>query len=231
MLHFSLPSKLLLLLCLVLLAACSHTPLSQKDSKIKQSTDSQAQDAEDKSDVAKQLIDEQGVAIDPMQAKINGLPLELIKGYDQINGYLKSKQLEQAKQLLMQLQEQFKDFSGPSYRLARLYLQQENFQQALDWINQSVAINPQNYYALNLQGVLYRETGQFVQAKQAYLKALNVYADHPQTHLNLAILADIYLYDFDLALKHYQLYLSKTQQQDEKISGWIADLQRRMAKS
>lgn len=175
---------------------------------------------------------------DPMQDKT--LPLSLIQGYDQVNIYLSQNNNSQAIQKYQQLQQQHLSFSGPSYRLARLYQKQGNIEQALDVIQQSISINSENYYAFNLKGMLLRKKGEFESAKRAYLKAINIYSNDANSHLNLAILADVYLYQLDFALEHYQKYMSlidffaakgmQNMGNKKKVSGWIADLKRRMPK-
>ena len=162
---------------------------------------------------------------DPMKVD---LPLDLIKGYDQVKTLLLQKQKEQAISKLQQLQTAFPQQSGPSYRLARLYLEAKQYEKSLQAIESCLAINKNNYYAHNLKGIVLREQGQFQEAKQAYISAVETFPAHAQSHLNLGILADIYLYDLPLALKHYQTYLKLVTNEDKKVNGWVLDLQRRM---
>jgi len=164
---------------------------------------------------------------DPMAEQ---LPLDLIKAYDQVTSLLKSNETAQAIAKLEQTQVVFPKNSGPSYRLARIYLDQKDYAKALAAIEISLGINSKNYYAHNLKGVILREQGEFEKAKQAYLTAVATYPRHPESHLNLGILADIYMYDLPLALEHYEYYLQLIQNDDKKVSGWIMDLKRRMPK-
>lgn len=165
------------------------------------------------------------VVADPMNKKI---PSELTKIYKQIEMLVQGKNIEQAIQELNTTQNQFPKQSGPSYRIARLLLQKRSYDDALKAINKSLLIEPKNYYAHNLKGVIQRERGAFTEAKASYLQALTLFPRHPQSHLNLAILADVYLYDLSLALQHYEHYMSLTNNQDKKVNGWIIDLKRRM---
>lgn len=162
---------------------------------------------------------------DPMEVD---LPLDLIKGYDQVKAMLAKKQTVQAMDKLKQLQTSHPKLSGPSYRLARLLLENKRYEESLKAVEASLSINKNNYYAHNLKGVVLREQGQFQKAKQAYMSAVGTYPAHAQSHLNLGILADIYLYDLPLALKHYQTYLSLIGSEDKKVTGWVLDLQRRI---
>ncbi|TQV77078.1 tetratricopeptide repeat protein [Aliikangiella marina] len=162
---------------------------------------------------------------DPMKVD---LPLELIKAYDEAKSLFAAKNIEGAINKLKQTQQAFPQESGPSYRIARIYLQEKQYEKALEAVESSVFVNPKNYYAQNLKGVILREMGKFEEAKTAYLASLEAYPRHAQTHLNLGILADIYQYDLALALKHYQYYLELIQSEDKKVSGWVIDLKRRI---
>lgn len=167
-------------------------------------------------------------APDPMQSI--DIPLGLIKQYDQVKLLFKKDKTEQAIGLLTQLQRQHPKLSGPSYRLARLYYQQGDIAQALKAVENSLLINSQNYYSLNLKGVLLREKGEFEQAAKNYAQAIDVFPGYPKSHLNLAILSDLYLHQLDRALKHYQYYINLINVEDKKVAGWILDLERRMPK-
>ncbi|MET1253650.1 tetratricopeptide repeat protein [Aliikangiella maris] len=168
-------------------------------------------------------------AVDPMQVKI---PKQLQQAYQQTN-LLISENYQKAIEKLQQLQSQYPGQSGPSYRIARIYYQQKLWDKALKSLEKCLIINPQNYYALNLKGMVLREQGAFNLALQAYQQAIKVYPDHVESHLNLAILADIYLYDLPLALAHYENYRlliknSAQPQVNPKIDNWILDLKRRI---
>lgn len=156
------------------------------------------------------------------------LPLDVIKSYEQVKNLNQNNDFEQSINLLKQLQIKYPHLSGPSYLLARIHQEQKNLPLAIEFVNQAVTIQPNNYYALNLKGLLCRENGEFELAKQSYLKAIGIYFNHSNSHLNLAILADIYLYDLELALNHYEIYMDLTNQSDEKTAGWIVDLKRRI---
>ena len=180
-----------------------------------------------------QQAEQQKVALltakpDPMKDVV--APLELIKGYDQVKAFVDSKNTNKAIEHLSQLQMAHQKYSGPSYRLARLYFEQKNYVEALEAVETAISINGENYFAHNLKGVVLREQGEFDKAKQAYLKAESIYPAHPKTHLNLAILSDIYLYDLASALESYENYM-RLVKEDKKVSGWIVDLKRRIARS
>ena len=165
---------------------------------------------------------------DPMADKV--IPLSLVKGYDLVSQRVRNKKIDSAMKLLHQLQQAHPNYSGPSYKIASLYFQQSSFEKALAAIQKSLTIDSKNYHAHNLYGILLRSTGKFQQAKAAYQKAIALFPGFSKGHLNLAILADIYLYDFKLALNHYQQYQLIEGDKERQVSGWIIDLKRRMAR-
>jgi tetratricopeptide (TPR) repeat protein len=84
--------------------------------------------------------------------------------------------------------------------------------------------------AYNHLAIMERQQGLFEQAKQHYLLALEINPEYANAHLNLGILLDIYLQQWDKALAHYQKYQELTGAKDENVEKWIADLQRRIDK-
>jgi len=163
---------------------------------------------------------------DPMAGVV--IPLALLKSYDQINGLINNHQIDQAIERLTPLLKSYPQESGPSYRLAQLYLQQKQYDEALQAIDKSIDVKADNYFAYNLKGIILREQGQFAAAKTAYSQAITLYPSYSNAHLNLAILADIYLYDLPLAENEYQIYLSLLNQEDKTVEGWLTDLKRRI---
>jgi tetratricopeptide (TPR) repeat protein len=173
--------------------------------------------------------------VDPMAKRLVGE--KTTADFTKAKNLIKQKRYAQAESLLINLIASYSVTPGNTsgsaqssayYYLARIYLLQQQLTKALDAIERSLKLNSTNYYAHNLKGVILREQGEFAQAKQAYLLAIKLYSNHPNSHLNLAILADIYLYEHQLALNHYQYYLGLINEEDKKVEGWVLDLKRRM---
>lgn len=89
-------------------------------------------------------------------------------------------------------------------------------------------VNGINPYRSNLQGILAREQGKFVEAETYYQKALIVWPDYPEAHLNIAILFELYRGDFVKAKTHYQAYLL-LKPEDQKTKLWLAGLEIKIA--
>jgi tetratricopeptide (TPR) repeat protein len=104
-----------------------------------------------------------------------------------------------------------------------------NHKLAEDDLKRALEMDPQHPVANNEYGVLFRKTGRFSEARQLYENLLQKYPYYPMVHKNLGILCDLYLRDYQCALKEYEIYSSAVPE-DNTIKIWIADVQRRLGK-
>lgn len=136
---------------------------------------------------------------------------------------------EIAEQSLLSLVADYPELSGPCLNLALVYQHGGDNRQAEHWYKQSIARNANNLLAYNQYAIFLREQGLFDQAEEVYLKALAVWEPHADTHRNLGILYDLYRGDKKLALQHFYRYQELQDNEDRKVAGWIADLERQLA--
>jgi tetratricopeptide (TPR) repeat protein len=139
-----------------------------------------------------------------------------------------AQQWPQAEQQYKQLLEKYPQLSGPALNLALIYAQTDRPQLAEEYFERALQINPNNVVAADQYGVWLRSQGRFDAAEKIYLQALSSHPDHADTHLNLAILYDLYLGKLPQALEHYQRYLELVNDEKSPVHGWVADLQRRI---
>lgn len=71
----------------------------------------------------------------------------------------------------------------------------------------------------------YRNTGRFALAEQAYRAALQADPDYAPAMLNLGVLFDLYLQRPVEALERYEAYQARLPQPDERVAGWIKELE------
>ncbi|MDX1804472.1 MAG: tetratricopeptide repeat protein [Alcanivorax sp.] len=107
-------------------------------------------------------------------------------------------------------------------KLDKLEAAEKNLKTALD-------VEPDNPVANNEYGLLLRKQGKFDQARSVYEKILKKYPNFALANKNLGILCDIYLRDYQCALKAYQAY-SAAVPDDEKAKMWVTDMQYRTKK-
>ncbi|MAZ65819.1 MAG: hypothetical protein CMF25_01785 [Kangiellaceae bacterium] len=109
---------------------------------------------------------------------------------------------------------------------------QGNLKTAISTLENCIKKQCKDPRAANLLGILYREDGQFQQALQAYQMAIAWEPNYATAHKNLAILAELYLFDFTLAKAHLvrfqQLSPLLSPQEQEASQRWLADLDQRL---
>jgi len=112
-----------------------------------------------------------------------------------------------------------------------IYIEQEKFEDAKLVLEKALEVNHQNPYAWNALGLAERNMGQFAASREHYNKALELDPLYARAHFNLAILADLYLNDFTLALSHYKTYQTLQSEPDKSVAIWIRDLENRTKQS
>lgn len=99
---------------------------------------------------------------------------------------------------------------------------EENFKRALK-------IDPDHPVAGNEYGLLLRKTGRFAESRKLYEELLVKYPRYPVAHKNLGILCDLYLRDYQCALREYESY-AEAEPDDKNVKIWIADVKSRLGK-
>lgn len=148
------------------------------------------------------------------------------------------KEMDSAAELLMAGQ---KDKALAKYRLvqqaapthvsawlnaALIKREQKQLDDALALIESSLQQQPNEARALTLKGVVLREQGKIAEAKAAYLAAVQADDNYAPAHRNLAVLADVYLDEPVLALRHMERYAALVGD-DKQVNGWVTELRRR----
>lgn len=83
--------------------------------------------------------------------------------------------------------------------------------------------------ANNELGLLYRKKGQFTAARTAYENAIKQNPDYLPAKINLGVLCDLYVHDFECAHEQFEDYLD-LKPGDKTVAIWIADVKRRLKK-
>ena len=147
--------------------------------------------------------------------------------YDQALSELKQDNLDSALKQFQQLSTQYPLLAGPIVNQAIILRKQGKLEQAYELLQNSLLAHAKNPYLLNQLGVISRQLGKFKQAQVSYETAIRIDEYYPKAHYNLAVLADLYLHDANLALNEFQIYQTLIPEPDKKVAGWIIELQRR----
>jgi Tfp pilus assembly protein PilF len=156
------------------------------------------------------------------------VPAAAQQKFQQANKALAAGDWQNAESDLLWLTTNHPALSGAFLNLALLYAETQQLEKAEQYFNQAISVNKLNVNAYNQYAIYWRKRGQFEQAEQLYLKALDVWPDYPAAHLNLGILYDLYMGALPPALEHYRLYQALLEEPSRQIQGWIMDAERRL---
>ncbi len=95
-------------------------------------------------------------------------------------------------------------------------------------LTEAIRRDPKNAVAYNELAAIQLSAGRFRDAEASYRQSLAIAPDHALTHRNFAVLLDLYLRQPAEALGHFESYLALSGAADKQVSGWIAELKRRV---
>ena len=113
-------------------------------------------------------------------------------------------------------------------RQGMLAHQQGQTSVAIEALQKAVALNPSDAVAANNLALLLKQENRFEEAAGVLKTAIQGSPDVADLHYNLAVISEIYLLDLSAALSHYQRYTELAAEEDKAVTGWMADLQRRL---
>jgi len=106
--------------------------------------------------------------------------------------------------------------------------QQGRTSEALERYREAFTLNPGSAITANNLALLLREQGRFGEAVTVLEEGLRHSPETAELHYNLAVISELYLLDLDDALTHYRRYRELTNSEENRVAGWIADLERRL---
>ena len=92
----------------------------------------------------------------------------------------------------------------------------------------AVELDPTNAVTVNNLALVLKDQHRFAEAVKLLEAGLVHSPDVAELHFNLAVIAELYLLDLETALVHYSRYRELTEEDDQQVAGWIADLERRL---
>jgi tetratricopeptide (TPR) repeat protein len=133
-----------------------------------------------------------------------------------------------ARPLLEQLVASEPSLAAPAVNLGMLHARERRWSDAESALAEGHRRDPADAVALNELAAVQRENGRFKDAEATYRQALDADPAHARTHRNFAVLLDLYLWRPAEALRHFETYVSMSGTTDRQVSGWIAELKRRV---
>ncbi|WP_158658140.1 tetratricopeptide repeat protein [Agarilytica rhodophyticola] len=203
-----------ILLCLLILAACSS--VDKKDPVEDTPAEGQVEGAE------------APFVLIPNPYQPGSVPGPAKQEYSRIKQLMLAKKWQQAQGMLALMVETYPKLSGPYINLGITHHMLGEFEKAEQALTFAIETNPQNLDAYTRLGLLLRELGRFEEAEATYLKALKIWPHHLPSTTNLGILYDLYMGRFDDALVYYELSQQIAGGEDRQLKGWIIDLKRRI---
>jgi Flp pilus assembly protein TadD len=141
---------------------------------------------------------------------------------------LEAGNFAEARPILEQLVMAEPALAAPAVNLGMLHAREGRWLEAETSLQESLRRAPGNAVALNELAAVQREAGRFTDAEASYRQALAADPGHHRTHRNFAVLLDLYLWRPAEALQQFEAYLANSGVADRQVSGWIAELKRRV---
>ncbi|WP_370979991.1 tetratricopeptide repeat protein [Agaribacterium sp. ZY112] len=131
----------------------------------------------------------------------------------------------QAKIMAQSLTVNYKKLSGPWVLLGDIELEEKQLEAAEAAYATAIIVNQDNVNAYLKQALVQREQGEYLEAQNTLVEALQSWPDFPEAHLNLAIVYDLYLNHPIRAQRHYEAYQFLTDAKDANGQRWLEEIQ------
>ena len=137
---------------------------------------------------------------------------------------LTNKDLKLATDIFMAFKQQHPGLAGAYSNLGLIHYKLNNYELSTRYIEAALKLNPKQSQAYNIRAQLHLINGEIKQARNNYIKAINLNPSYAIAHYNLALLYDIYLQDIEPAIKHYEKFMLLQKMPDETTKNWIKHL-------
>jgi Flp pilus assembly protein TadD len=198
---------------MLLLAACGSTPPAPE----------QAAKADKAAAKQETPADPNAPAV-PVEPPV---PPEAVQKFEQAVAHM-SGDATTAELDMRELADAYPTYSGPLLNLAILQVRSGRLTEAEKSLRSAVDRNGNNAPAFNQLGIVYRKLGRFKEADVAYQRAVEIDPNYAIAYLNLGVLCDLYLQQPQRALEAYERYLALAGAPDEKVSGWVTEIKKRL---
>ncbi len=163
----------------------------------------------------------------PYLAQKGRIKKQSVVQYIEARRAFKSKNYTRAESILQSLVKADKELSGPWVMLGDIAQNENDLNTASQRYIKALEVSNLNLTAYIRLAKVQRVKGEYIDAQNTYTKALSVWKDFPEAHLNLAILYDIYLNAPVKAQRHMEAYQFLTNGKNRKVAKWLQELQKR----
>jgi tetratricopeptide (TPR) repeat protein len=150
------------------------------------------------------------------------------QSFDDAVAKLEAGDFAGARPILEQLVASEPTLAAPAVNLGMLHARESRWLEAEASLQEGIRRDAGSAFAFNELAAVQREAGRFADSEASYRQALAADPAHYRTHRNIAVLLDLYLWRPAEALQHFESYLSMSGTADRQVSGWIAELKRRV---
>lgn len=155
------------------------------------------------------------------------VPPEAVKRFRVASELMADEQYRDARKAFEAITRDFPALSGPWLKLGELAEIGERMERAEKSYEKALAVNPENVNAYLALALFQRRSGDFEEARDTYVSALELWKDFPEAHRNLAILYDLYMNQPALAQPHFEAYDFLTDGDDPQVADWLIEIRRR----
>lgn len=219
-------NKIILLVSVLTLAACASQvskPLDNAKVTLKETLQY----------IPQQTFDEKGLlnTYEPQENPYLLVDSKIDKGsvllFIEAKKAKRNKDFKTATQKLLVITQKDTSISGPWVMLGDIKFENKKYKEASKDYQKALEINPENVNAYIALAKVQRVLGQFNLAQNTLEKALLLWKDFPEAHLNLGILYDVYLNKAEKAQQHMEAYLFLTQYKSSEVKKWLQEVQSR----
>ncbi|MDH5354344.1 MAG: tetratricopeptide repeat protein [Gammaproteobacteria bacterium] len=116
---------------------------------------------------------------------------------------------------------------APYINIAIAYRKTGEVEEAEKNLVMALRMDPVHPVANNELGLMYRKEGKFDEARAAYELVRENHPEFTAAMINLGVLCDLYMHDFECALEQFERYL-EINPDDKNVFVWVADVKRRV---
>jgi len=140
---------------------------------------------------------------------------------------MQQEQFAQAAAVLKSVVEREQRLPAPYVNLAIAQRKLGDDKAAEENLITALKIDLHHPVANNELGLLYRQAGKFKAARTAYENAIKENPDYLPAKRNLGVLCDLYMHDFECALRQFEDYL-EYRPDDKTVQIWVVDVRQRL---